>query len=93
MSVYCNNKSVIGLAHNSVSTTKYVDIDLHFIVEKLALSPLYCPTWDSFHFTKGLPTTMISNGIYSFTNLRVLSRRKYFVQLHEVCVVITSVVQ
>lgn len=37
MDVYCDNKAAIDIAHNSVQhdRTKYVEVDSHFIKEKL----------------------------------------------------------
>jgi len=36
MILYCNNKSIISIAHNPIQHTKHIEIDLHFIKEKLA---------------------------------------------------------
>ena len=37
MKVFCNNKATIAIAHNSVlhDRTKHVEVDMHFIKEKL----------------------------------------------------------
>ncbi|RDX72974.1 Copia protein, partial [Mucuna pruriens] len=37
MKLYCDNKSIINIAHNSVEhdRTKHIEIDRHFIIEKL----------------------------------------------------------
>jgi len=37
MRLYCDNKSAIGIAHNPVQhdTTKHVEVDRHFIKEKI----------------------------------------------------------
>ncbi|KAH9697911.1 retrovirus-related pol polyprotein from transposon RE1 [Citrus sinensis] len=62
MKVYCDNKSAIAIAHNPVlhNRTKHVEVDKHFIKEKLD-SGLFCmpyiPTNEQIAdiLTKGLP--------------------------------------
>ena len=66
--VYCYNISAVYLSTNQVhhQRTKHVDIDLHFVRERVALGAvrvLHVPT--SLHyadiFTKGLPTAVFVN--------------------------------
>ena len=45
MKLYCDNKSAINIAHNPVQhdRTKHVEIDRHFIKEKLDSGLIYTP--------------------------------------------------
>ena len=59
--VYCDNKAVISIAHNPIlhDRTKYVEVDKHFIKEKLdngIICMPYIPTIDQVAdiLTKGL---------------------------------------
>jgi hypothetical protein len=63
--VYCDNISVVYLSGNPVQhqRTKHVEIDLHFVREKVALGHvrvLHIPTTSQYVdvFTKGLPTSL-----------------------------------
>ena len=63
--VYCDNISVVYLSGNPVQhqRTKHVEIDLHFVREKVALGHvwvLHVPTTSQYAdiFTKGLPTSL-----------------------------------
>jgi hypothetical protein len=63
--MYCDNISAIYLLHNPVHhrRTKHVEIDIHFVQEKVALGELrviHVPTQLQFAdiMTKGLPTTV-----------------------------------
>jgi hypothetical protein len=63
--VYCDNISVVYLSNNPVQhqRTKHVEIDLHFVREKVAIGHvrvLHVPTTSQFAdvFTKGLPSSM-----------------------------------
>jgi hypothetical protein len=63
--VYCDNVSAVYLSTNSVQhqRTKHVDIDLHFVRERVAIGDvrvLHVPTTSQFVdiFTKGLPTSV-----------------------------------
>jgi len=65
--VYCDNVSAIYLSTNPVQhqRTKHVEIDLHFVREKVAIGDvrvLHVPTTSQFAdiFTKGLPTSVFS---------------------------------
>ena len=68
MKLYCDNKSAINIAHNPVhhDWTKHVEIDRHFIKEKLE-SGLICtpfvPSEDQLAYvlTKGLPSEQFQN--------------------------------
>ena len=46
MKLYCDNKSAINIAHNPMQhdQTKHIEIDMHFIKEKLD-SGLICPPY------------------------------------------------
>ncbi|KAI3455099.1 hypothetical protein Pfo_011762 [Paulownia fortunei] len=64
MRLYCDNKSAINIAHNPVQhdRTKHIEIDRHFIKEKLE-SGLICIPYMPTHYqladvlTKGLSST------------------------------------
>jgi hypothetical protein len=63
--VYCDNVSVVYLFTNPVQhqRTKHVEIDLHFIRERVAVGDvhvLHVPTTSQFTdiFTKGLPSSV-----------------------------------
>jgi hypothetical protein len=63
MVVYCDNVSAIYLSQNPVHhrRTKHVELDIHFVREKVALGQLqvlHVPTHLQFAdiMTKGLPT-------------------------------------
>jgi hypothetical protein len=63
--VYCDNISAVYLSNNLVQhqRTKHVEIDLHFIREKVAIGQvcvLHVPTTSQFAdvFTKGLPSSV-----------------------------------
>ena len=63
--VYCDNISAVYLCTNSVQhqRTKHVEIDLHFVRERVALGQvrvLHVPTTSQYAdvFTKGLPTSV-----------------------------------
>jgi hypothetical protein len=65
--VYCDNISVVYLSTNRVQhqCTKHVEIDLHFVQEKVGISQvrvLYVPTTSQFTdiFTKGLPSSVFN---------------------------------
>jgi hypothetical protein len=62
--VYCDNISAVYMSGNPVQhrRTKHIEIDLHFVWEKVALGQvrvLHVPTTAQFAdiFTKGLATT------------------------------------
>jgi hypothetical protein len=65
--VFCDNVSAMYLSTNPVQhqRTKHVEIDLHFIRDRVALGEakvLHVPTTSQFAdiFTKGLPTVVFS---------------------------------
>jgi hypothetical protein len=65
--VYCDNISVVYLSTNPVQhqRTKHVEIDLHFVREKVAIGQvcvLHVPTTSQFAdiFTKGLPSSVFN---------------------------------
>ena len=66
--VYCDNISAVYLSTNPVhhQRTKHVEIDLHFVRERVALGAvrvLHVPTSLQYAdiFTKGLPTAVFIN--------------------------------
>jgi hypothetical protein len=74
--VYCDNASAVYLSTNPVQHqhTKHVEIDLHFIQERVAIGDvrvLHMPTTSHFTdiFTKGLPTSVFSE-FWSSLNIR-----------------------
>jgi hypothetical protein len=65
--VYCDNISAVYLSTNPVQhqRTKHVEIDLHFVREKVAIGQvrvLHVPTTSQFAdvFTKGLPSSVFA---------------------------------
>jgi hypothetical protein len=65
--VYCDNVSAMYLYSNSVQhqRTKHVEIDLHFVREKVALGAvrvLHVPTSSQYAdiFTKGFPSPVFT---------------------------------
>jgi hypothetical protein len=72
--VYCDNVSAVYLSSNPVQhqRTKHVEIDLHFVREKVALGHvrvLHVPTTSQYAdvFTKGLPTSLFQEFRSSLT--------------------------
>jgi hypothetical protein len=66
--VYCDNVSAVYLSTNPVQhqRTKHVEIDLHFVQERVALGAvrvLHVPTTSQFPnvFTKGLPSSVFTD--------------------------------
>jgi hypothetical protein len=73
--VYCDNISAVYMSGNPVQHrgTKYIEIDIHFVWEKVALGQvhvLHVPTIAQFNdiFTKALPSSVFSN-IFSVSTL------------------------
>jgi hypothetical protein len=65
--IYCDNISTVYLSTNPVQhqCTKHVEIDLHFVREKVAIGQvciLHVPTTSQFTdiFMKGLPSSMFN---------------------------------
>ena len=65
--VYCDNVNAVYLSTNPVQhqRTKHVEIDLHFVREKVAIGQirvLHVPTTSQFAdiFTKGLPSSVFN---------------------------------
>jgi len=74
--VYCDNISAVYLSTNPVQhqRTKHVEIDLHFVRERVALGEvrvLHVPTTSQYAdiFTKGLPTSIFTE-FHSSLNVR-----------------------
>lgn len=72
--VFCDNISTVYLSTNPVQhqRTKHIEIDLHFVREKVALGQvkvLHVPSTLQFAdiFTKGLPTTLFNEFRSSLT--------------------------
>jgi hypothetical protein len=72
--VYCDNISAIYMSSNPVQhqRTKHVEIDLHFVQERVALGDvrvLHVPTASQFAdiFTKGLPSPVFAEFRSSLT--------------------------
>ena len=68
LKVYCDNKGAILIAHNPVlhDRTKHVEVDKHFIKEKLdsgVICMSYIPTTSQVAnvLTKGLPKAQFEN--------------------------------
>lgn len=66
--VYCDNISVVYMSHNPVQhqRTKHVEMDIHFVREKVALGHirvLHVPSSSQFAdiFTKGLPQPLFTD--------------------------------
>lgn len=72
--VFCDNISSVYMSVNPVKhqRTKHVELDLHFVREKVALGQvkvLHVPTSSQYAdiFTKGLPTSLFSDFRASLT--------------------------
>ena len=70
MKLYCDNKSTIRIAHNSVQPdqTKHIEIDRHFIKEKLDSGLICTPYVPTRHqladvLTKGLCSNVFHKNI------------------------------
>jgi hypothetical protein len=70
--VYCDNISAVYMSGNPVQHrgTKYIEIDIHFVWEKVALGQvhvLHVPTIAQFDniFIKGLPSSVFCNVLFS----------------------------
>lgn len=68
MLVYCDNISAVYMFSNPVQhqCTKHVEIDLHFVQERVALGDirvLHVPTTSQYAdvFTKGLPSSVFTD--------------------------------
>ena len=68
MKLYCDNKSIINITHNQVQhdPTKHVEVDRHFIIEKLdkgLICTLYVPTHGQLAdiLTRGLISISFQN--------------------------------
>jgi hypothetical protein len=74
--IYCDNVNIVYLSANHVQhqRTKYVEINLHFILERITIGDvrvLYVLTTSQFAdiFTNGLPNLMFSEFQFSL-NIR-----------------------
>ena len=68
MRLYCDNKAAIAIAHNPVlhDRTKHVEVDKHFIKEKLDSGIIYLPYISTAEqvvniLTKGFPKKQFEN--------------------------------
>ena len=71
MKLYCDNKSGINIAHNPIQhdMTKYIEVDRHFIKEKLEKRVVCMSYVPSKHqladfLTKGLNSSMFHNLVF-----------------------------
>ena len=70
MKLYCDNKSVINTAHNPIQhdRTKHIEIDRHFIKEKLeeVVCMYYVPSEHQLAniLTKGLNSSMFHDLVF-----------------------------
>ena len=58
MKVYCDNKATISIAHNPVlhDRTKHIEVDKHFIKEKLENGLIYISYMPTTHQTTDILT-------------------------------------
>ena len=72
MKLYCDNKSAISIAHNPVQhdRTKHIEVDRHFIKEKLD-NGLICTPYVS---TNGQLADILTKGLNSSTFERIVSK-------------------
>ena len=70
MDLYCNNKATIAIAHNPVEhgRTKHVEVDRHFVKEKLDAEIISFPFISSEYqladvLTKAVSTTVFLNSL------------------------------
>jgi hypothetical protein len=63
--VYCDNVSAIYMSSNPVQNrcTKHIEINIHFVREKVALGQVHVPSPSQFVdiMTKGLPTALFDD--------------------------------
>ena len=71
MKFYCDNKSTINIAHNLIqhNKTKHIEVDRHFIKEKLEEGVVCMPYVPSEHqlaniLTKGLNSLMFHDLVF-----------------------------
>lgn len=71
ITLYCDNKAAISIAHNPIQhdRTKHIEVDRHFIKEKLMSEQIcipYVPSQNQLTdvFTKGLPTTIFQSLVH-----------------------------
>ncbi|XP_070677787.1 uncharacterized mitochondrial protein AtMg00810-like [Malus domestica] len=67
MKLHCDNKATIEIAHNPVQhdRTKHVEIDQHFIKEKLDAGIVMCPFVGSEDQLADVLTKAVSNSVFS----------------------------
>jgi ATP sulfurylase len=72
MKLYCDNKSAISIAHNPVQhdRTKHIEVDRHFIKEKLD-SGLICTPYVS---SQGQLADILTKGLSSSNFERIVSK-------------------
>ena len=64
--LYCDNKSTISIAHNTVQhdRTKHIEIDRHFIKEKLDSELICTPYMSTHNQLMDLLTTWLSSSVF-----------------------------
>ena len=72
MKLYCDNKSAINIAHNPVQhdRTKHVEVDKHFIKEKLDSGRIYTP----FVSTGNQVADVLTKGLSGSTFQSIVSK-------------------
>lgn len=67
MPLYCDNKAVIAIAHNPVQhdRTKHVEVDRHFIIEKLEAQIIEVPFVKSGDQLADMLTHAVSSSVFS----------------------------
>ena len=66
MDLYCDNKAAIAIAHNSVQhdRTKHVEVDRHFVKEKLDAEIIYFPFISSEYQLADVLTKAVSTMVF-----------------------------
>ena len=72
MRLYCDNKSTISIAHNPIQhdRTKHIEVDRHFIKEKLESRLIYTP----YVTTQGQLADVLTKGLNSTVFQNIISK-------------------